>query len=234
MEMIYCLVALIVLIGLCYYMAKNFAELGEFINQGEKLTKQEKSGLKFLKSKKSIYFFVVISMFFMGASGIAFDLWQAKIFYSVCSVLLLAGFFMDVAIKLLPDLFTLSLLWVALLGAALGITSMDPSQAIIASVVLYVSFMLIDTIGETITKKVVLGGGDIKIMAAFGALFGIMQSMILLIVACVIMIVFVTVMKLAKRGHDKELPFGLGLTTAAMINIFFPAIVNGLMNYLVI
>lgn len=230
MEIIYIIIALILLVGLCFYIAKNFAEIAGFILKGEKITKQDKKGLKFLNTNKSLYLFVSISIAFMMLSGVMFDGWQAKIFYSICSVLLLAGFFMDITVKLLPDLFTISLLWVALFGSTVGITTLDSSQAIIASIVLYVMFMVVDLIGDIIFKKTVIGGGDIKLMAAFGALFGVLNSMIILFIACFIMIVFVSSLKLLGKKRDKELPFGLGLTSAAMLGMFSPVVLESIFN----
>ena len=141
---------------------------------------------------------------------------------------------MDVSVKLLPDLFTLSLLWVALLGSAIGLTSLSPSQAIIACATIYIAFIIIDSVGEFITKKEIIGGGDIKIMAAFGALFGAFQSVIILFLACVVMLLFIGLFNIMKKTRDKELPFGLGLTIVAIINIFYPAIVYGVMDYFII
>ena len=234
MEMIYCGVALVLLISLCYYVARNFAELAEFITQGEKLSKQEKNGLKFLKGKKCRNLFMALSLILMAMSGFVFEEWQVRVFYSVCSILLLAGIFMDASVKLLPDVFTISLLWVALIGSALGITAIEPSAAILSAASLYVMFMLIDIIGEAVTKRTVLGGGDIKIMAAFGALFGLTNSFVLLVIACLIMIVFVAILKIRKKEHDKELPFGIGLTLAAMVNIFYPAFQAGIIDTLIL
>ncbi len=234
MEMIYFLTSSIILLSICLYIANNFGALAEFINSGQEFSKQEKIGLSFLKTKKSKSLFLILSLVSIIASYFVFDLWQAQVIYSICSVLLISGFFMDISVKLLPDVFTISLLWIGLLAAALGFSSIGAASAIIASIVLYIAFMFIDTVGEAIAKREVIGGGDIKIMAAFGALFGIMQSIILLIIACAIMLVFVGGLKLSKKHHDKELPFGVGLTIAAMINIFCPALIMGILDYLMI
>lgn len=222
MEMMYILISFILLLGLCFYIAKNFAELAEFINSGEKLTKQEKGGLKFLKTKKCLNLFIVSSLALIAISYFGFEVWYAKVFYSVCCIFLLGGFFMDVSVKLLPDVFTISLLWIGLLGSVLGITGISPSCAILSALGIYLFFMLTDALGEIITKKTVMGGGDIKIMSAFGALFGVMATINIMIVACIIMILFVGLIKLSKKTCDKELPFGLGLSVAAMFYIFLP------------
>jgi prepilin signal peptidase PulO-like enzyme (type II secretory pathway) len=234
MDITYYTVAILVLLGLCFYIARNFGTLAEFINDGAELTKQEQGGLAFLKSKKSSFLFLFLSISFMILSYFVFDNWLARVFYSAFSILLTASFLMDVSVKLLPDVFTISLLWLGLLASVLGITNITPEFSIISAMVMYIGFMFIDTVGEAIVKKEIIGGGDIKIMAAFGALFGLLPSIILLIIACAIMIVFVIGLKFSKKYYDKELPFGVGLTISALISLFCPFLVVGIIDYLMI
>lgn len=220
MIIMYYFLAIILILGLCYYIARNFYELANFINYTEKLTKQEKKGMSFLKSKKCLYSFLLINAVILGVNFFVFTGIQYFILYSLVTTFLVSCFYMDFSVKLLPDVFTISILWLALIGSALNLTNMQASESIIAASVLYLVFFGVSTVGEAIAKKQALGGGDIKIMAAFGALFGMQNSLLILILSCVIMIAFVALIKIFKVDYDKELPFGIALTTSALISLF--------------
>ena len=219
--------------GICFYIGVNFAELAKLINAGEKLTKNEKAGMSFLKSKKCLLGFLLVSFAFVVLSFIVFNPFALKIFFSLVSVILISCFIMDMKMKLLPDFYTLSLLWIALMAAALGITDIDPSMAIIASASFYLFFFIVDNFVDSLANKIFMGGGDIKILAAFGALFGFTESVVILFFSCMFMLVYVLITNISGKS-EKEIPLGVGLSTIAMVNIFYPSMIDTVVNYLTI
>lgn len=71
--------------------------------------------------------------------------------------------------QLLPDVLTLGLLWLGLLVSVVNPSGVTPSMAILGAAIGYGSFALLDSVYYLMRNQHGLGGGDMKLMAAWGA-----------------------------------------------------------------
>jgi leader peptidase (prepilin peptidase)/N-methyltransferase len=64
-------------------------------------------------------------------------------------------------------------------------------------------------IGTLLLKKEAMGGGDIKLMAAAGALFGAQNALLSIIIGAMLGSIFgITAMMIKKMDHTHQIPFG--------------------------
>jgi leader peptidase (prepilin peptidase)/N-methyltransferase len=121
----------------------------------------------------------------------------------------------DIKTQLLPDELTLTLLWIGLLINSFDLL-VTSQQAIIGSIVGYISLWLTHMAFKFFTGKEGIGYGDFKLFAAFGAWFGIMKLPVILLAASFIGTLFgVTMILLKKITRSTAFPFGPFLIIAA-------------------
>lgn len=91
----------------------------------------------------------------------------------------------DARTQLLPDVLTLSLLWLGLLASLAGdaLTGLSPSQAIIGAVAGYAAFWVPAKAFALVVRRTGMGNGDFKLAAALGAWVGLEHLPLLLILA---------------------------------------------------
>jgi leader peptidase (prepilin peptidase)/N-methyltransferase len=83
------------------------------------------------------------------------------------------------------------------------------------------SMWLLAWAGEKIFKKEALGGGDIKLMAGVGALFGWQGAFsTVMIGSCAGTVYGLTMMALGRVGRRDAIPFGPFLSMGAAVNLF--------------
>lgn len=87
----------------------------------------------------------------------------------LCLLLTLAV--IDAQTLLLPDVLTLPLIWIGL-GVNIGNVYVALPDAVMGAATGYLSFTLLAVMFKLLTGKEALGGGDAKLLAAFGAWFG--------------------------------------------------------------
>ena len=120
--------------------------------------------------------------------GIPLARWGVGVVWGLCAwhwewgltVLAWAGFFptllalalVDAETMLLPDVLTLPLMWVGMIAGHLGWTGLPLSDAMWGAVAGYLSLWLVYQVFLRLTGKHGLGGGESKLLAAFGALLG--------------------------------------------------------------
>ena len=81
---------------------------------------------------------------------------------------------------------------------------------------------------ERVLKRDAMGGADIKLVAVFGLHFGALQTLLLLVIACIVGLIGAAA---AKKGFGKEFPFGPALATAAWITVLAgPQIINAYLS----
>ena len=125
----------------------------------------------------------------------------------------LAAFLTVVAIKdhrynLLPDEFTLPLLWAGLIVNVVEIFSQLP-DAVLGAAAGYIGVRLLHDLQVLFRGRAGIGLGDAKMLAALGAWFGWQSLPVLLIGAAL-----TTLVAYARRS-DK--PFGVGLAAAGLL-----------------
>ncbi|NLW30812.1 MAG: prepilin peptidase [Fibrobacter sp.] len=150
--------------------------------------------------------------------------WQTltgMILYSVFLLLLIPVSVIDLKHYIIPDVFTLSMIAAGLIYSflPLGIT---PFQSVIGLIggggVLY----LTGWIGTVLFKKgEAMGGGDIKLMAAAGALFGLKVAFMGIVFGAFLgSIAGVAMLASKKISSDHHIPFGPFLGAGIWIAIF--------------
>ena len=150
----------------------------------------------------------------------------------ICDILafyLLTLSVIDARHKIIPDEFSVSLLAIGLLlswhnpwlqGHALH-PALESALAAITGGLLMILFAWV---GERIFKKEAMGGGDIKLMAAFGALLGWGGLIGPLLIGSTLGALFGGTLLLLKRKKMGEtIPFGPFLSVGAYLTCLFPA-----------
>lgn len=139
-------------------------------------------------------------------------------------LLLLASALISLALadwrtQLLPDAITQPLLWLGLLAQlhpATQITALD--QAVIGAVVGYLLPWSIGVVKLLMGRDGSVGGGDLKLVAVFGAWFGPIPALLSLCLASfLVVVVYGGLLLSGKRQASDPLPFGPWLVAAAMI-----------------
>ncbi|XAH22556.1 A24 family peptidase [Xylophilus sp. GW821-FHT01B05] len=123
---------------------------------------------------------------------------------------------------LLPDDITLPLLWVGLIAAVLGWTSVPLASAVWGAVAGYLSLWLIYWAFKLLTGKEGMGYGDFKLFAALGAWFGWQALVPLILVASIVGAVIGIAMKLRSSLREGGyVPFGPFLAAAGLSGMAF-------------
>nr|WP_240346283.1 A24 family peptidase [Pectobacterium polaris] len=147
-------------------------------------------------------------------------LWGALILLSFLLVLTV----IDIKTLLLPDVLTLSLLWMGLLFNLSG-TFVPLNDAVVGAMAGYLSLWLLYWVFKYATGKEALGYGDFKLLAALGAWLGWQALPNLVLVAALSGLVVTLVWRgLRKEDTAKPLAFGPWLAIGGV----FGVIMNGL------
>lgn len=148
-----------------------------------------------------------------------FGLNVITIFYCLLFELLIVLFCIDLETYYLPDCFTYSILWLGLLGSALGYLSLDPTQAILGACIGYGLPWTINFAYRLWRKRDGFGGGDFKLLAALGAWLGVGAIMPILAIASILALVGTVAVKLCRKegvSLEQMLPFGPFLILAGI------------------
>ncbi len=140
------------------------------------------------------------------------------VLFLVFVVLLLWLSWIDLKVLLLPDILTLSLMWLGLLSNAYGVF-VTPSQAIIGAVLGYVSFFSISRLYFYMRKKEGLGQGDAKLLAAIGAWLGwqVLPTVVLIAALLNLLWALCLCLRQSSKGIKQHyFPFGPALAISAM------------------
>lgn len=140
-------------------------------------------------------------------------------FYCVFFALLVAMFFIDLDNFLLPDVLTLPLIWIGLIGAAEVHLPLRASDAIFGAIAGYGILFCANALYRVWRKRDGFGGGDLKLLAGFGAWLGATSIIPILTIAAIVGLLSIgvhTVMAKDKLTAETAVPFGPFLITAAV------------------
>ncbi|MEO6626578.1 MAG: prepilin peptidase [Burkholderiaceae bacterium] len=144
--------------------------------------------------------------------------WTALV-WAAFACLLLAQFFIDFDTQLLPDDLNYLILWLGLIAAASGWTTVPLKSAVWGAVFGYLSLWSVYQVHHQLTGKEGMGYGDFKLLAGLGAWFGAeyLVALILLssIVGAVLGMALMVVGRIANR--DIPIPFGPFLAGAGFL-----------------
>jgi len=142
--------------------------------------------------------------------------------------ILIALTFIDLDHHLLPDQLTLLLLW---LGLAFSLFQLfcSPETAIIGAIAGYLIFAATQITFELATGKNGMGQGDVKFLAALGAVLGWKMLPMIILLASISGIIFAVIHMMIKHNYKSvPLPFGPYLAVAGWIALLWG---NELMQY---
>lgn len=136
--------------------------------------------------------------------------------------ILIAASGIDFRTTLLPDQFTLPLLWLGLLSAAAASLYVSPSQAIWGSALGYLSLWSVYWLFKLVTGKDGMGYGDFKLLAALGAWLGWQALPLVILLSSVVGAVCgIALMLIKRRGREVAIPFGPYLAAAGWIALLW-------------
>ena len=144
------------------------------------------------------------------------------------SAALLSLALIDWDTTLLPDSITLPLLWIALVGAALGWTSVPLPDAVWGAVGGYMSLWLIYWGFKLLTGKEGMGYGDFKLLAMLGAWGGWqVLPLTILLSSLVGAVLGVIMLRLRNQETSAPIPFGPYLAIAGWIALLWGDQITG-------
>ena len=147
------------------------------------------------------------------------------------SALLLCLTMIDWDEQLLPDDYNYSLLWLGLLASVLGLSGIEPANAVIAALMAYLFLFIITVVYGKLTGKQGMGNGDFKLFAGLGAWFGWQALIPIILLSCVVGIALWAVMKsFGKVDQNGQMPFGPFLAGAGFLAMLLgtPMLVFGM------
>jgi leader peptidase (prepilin peptidase)/N-methyltransferase len=145
-----------------------------------------------------------------GWCGWRFGLSPTGALWAACVALLLCQFLIDLDTQYLPDSYNYLLLWLGLIGSALGLTGVPLSSAVWGAVAGYLSLWLIYHLYLRITGKEGMGYGDFKLLAALGAWFGAEFLLAIVLVSSLVGAVIGGSMLLVGKLAHKDVPISFG------------------------
>ena len=155
-----------------------------------------------------------------------YAVWFFGLHWSLCCILpflwiLICLFCIDLQHQILPDVLSLSLLWLGLLLNTQNIF-ISLSTAVFSAAGAYLSLWLVMRAYLWIRGKVGMGHGDFKLFAAFGAWFGWTALPCLLLIASISGILIGCIyLKATRQSYQTQLPFGPFLCAAGVITLFY-------------
>lgn len=138
----------------------------------------------------------------------------------------------DAEHQLLPDNFTLPLLWLGIVVNLFGIhTSL--SDSVIGAIAGYLSLWLVYQLFKIVTGKEGMGYGDFKLLGALGAWLGWQMLPLIILLSSLVGALFgLTLMASGKLQRDKPMPFGPFIAAAGWIALIWgQAILEAYQNY---
>lgn len=140
----------------------------------------------------------------------------------VFSWILLTAAVIDLHTTLLPDDLTLPLLWLGLLGAALGVTGVSAVDAVIGAAVGYLILWGLYHAFRLLTGKEGMGYGDFKLLAALGAWTGWQGLPVTILLSSVVgAAVGIGLIVVLGRDRNIPIPFGPYLAAGGWVALFW-------------
>lgn len=162
---------------------------------------------------------VVLSLCYWFAidQGIAvFSLWA---FVALTCYLLAA---IDLSTFLLPDFLNYALLWTGLLFIIQGVSLLPitVNDAVGGAIAGYVALWIIASVGKLVKREEVMGGGDLKLLAALGVFVGVKGAIFTVFFSPFIGIFTWIICKLFFKGQ-RMVPYGPSLIAGAITYILY-------------
>jgi len=183
-------------------------------------------GISFLKSLSfrtlffEFLFAIVLTMFILLFSP------GVKIFFLLLLFpFCVLSFFSDYDYGILPDQYTLSILWIGLVFSCFGVV-VNSQEAILGAVVGYGVFWIFNCVFILFKGTDGMYPGDFKLNAGIGACLGLYYLFNVVGIAFVLLICTTLVQSMIKKGGvnksllKKEIPYGCYASLALIFNLF--------------
>ncbi|MET3496765.1 prepilin peptidase [Variovorax boronicumulans] len=142
--------------------------------------------------------------------GWRFGLTPTGALWAAFAALLICQFLIDFDTQFLPDPLNYMLLWLGLVGAAMGWTGVTLSSAVWGAVFGYLSLWLVYHGYRLITGKEGMGYGDFKLLAALGAWLGADYLIAIILVSSLVGAVIGLTLRFAGKLAHKDIPIAFG------------------------
>ena len=144
-----------------------------------------------------------------------YGLTPAALLWFGFACLLLVMALIDWDTTYLPDSLTLPLLWLGLLGSSLGWLALPLQQAVWGAAAGYGMLWLVSTLFRLFTGKTGMGSGDLKLLAALGAWFGLPALLPLVLLSALAgSVAGLLLLAGGRLREDRHVPFGPFLALA--------------------
>jgi len=142
--------------------------------------------------------------------GYRFGLTPTGALWAAFAALLICQFLIDFDTQFLPDSLNYTLLWLGLIGAAMGWTGVALSSAVWGAVFGYLSLWLVYHGYRLVTGKEGMGYGDFKLLAALGAWLGADYLIAIILVSSLVGAVIGLALRFAGKLAHKDIPIAFG------------------------
>lgn len=146
------------------------------------------------------------------AFGFSFHALLAAIFI----FLIITISMVDVKHRLIPDALSYPLLWTGLIASSLHLW-VSAENGICGAVVGYLILWLCSFLYSSLKAKDVMGHGDMKMLAALGAWFGLQSLGVILAFSCVFALCGILLQAIYEKSITKCIPFGPFLSMAGFV-----------------
>jgi len=164
--------------------------------------------------------------FFLAALRFKIDI--ALLFYMFFILLLIIISAVDFYYMVIPDSLSLAILSIGIIGCFFGVCPGASLKSRLINSLLGVitgggTLYVLGFIGSKLMNKEAIGGGDIKLLAAIGAVLGWSKIFPVLLIASFVGSIFGIILIISKKIERKGyIPFGPFIALSAFINIFIP------------
>lgn len=142
--------------------------------------------------------------------GWRFGLTPTGALWAAFAALLICQFLIDFDTQFLPDSLNYTLIWLGLVGAAMGWTGVPLSSAVWGAVFGYLSLWLVYHAYRLVTGKEGMGYGDFKLLAALGVWLGADYLIAIILVSSLVgAVIGITLRVVGKLAH-KDIPIAFG------------------------
>ena len=162
----------------------------------------------------------LLTAFIFSYSFLEFGFSYTTVYWIALFSILTILFFIDFETYYLPDFFTFTLILLALVGSYLEITQIAITDALVGGLIGFFVLYAINFLYKTARKADGFGGGDFKLLAGLGALFGWPSVLIIIGTSSILGLVCILLMTLFNQKKiqlNSMLPFGPFLILASLI-----------------
>ncbi|MDQ0043774.1 prepilin peptidase [Variovorax boronicumulans] len=142
--------------------------------------------------------------------GWRFGITPTGALWAAFAALLICQFLIDFDTQFLPDSLNYALLWLGLIGAAMGWIGVPLSSAVWGAVFGYLSLWLVYHAYRLVTGKEGMGYGDFKLLAALGVWLGADYLIAIILVSSLVGAVIGLTLRFVGKLAHKDIPIAFG------------------------